>query len=220
MENSNSSQPSKWKQLQLLLNTVNHILIGFVVVYMTFLAKSLSFSDTSLHALVSTIGFHLLAAEAMMCHYPENRLTRNFSHRTKTRLHSALQIVGGSMGLLAAIGKFTKTEVHFTTIHGKFGLATSFMCFASMMGGVVNTYPFLLKKLFKPVQIKLRHNLFGLITFTLAMSTIFLGYNTIFFYKFVDSYFIPFISSVTLVVWLLTIIGPTRSLLGKLKYRR
>lgn len=57
------SYSSKWKQLQSLLNTVNHILIIFVATYMTALCRSLNFVGTARHAFLGTIGVGRLRVE-------------------------------------------------------------------------------------------------------------------------------------------------------------
>lgn len=56
-----------------------------------------------------------------MSHYKVNRITRWLSHKNKSRLHGVLQLVGGSMVLLGALGKFSQKDVHFNTWHGRFG---------------------------------------------------------------------------------------------------
>lgn len=56
-----------------------------------------------------------------MAHYPINPITNRLSHRNKSRFHGVLQLIGGSMVLLAGLGKMSITEVHFTTWHGRFG---------------------------------------------------------------------------------------------------
>lgn len=57
-----------------------------------------------------------------MSHYAYNPVTRNLSHRNKSRFHAILQIIGGGMSLLGSVGKIQATEEnHFSTWHGKFG---------------------------------------------------------------------------------------------------
>lgn len=100
------------------------------------------------------------------------------------------------------------------------GLAATLMCSASILGGIVTYFqPKIAHKLHPPAEIKYRHNLFGIVTFTLAMATIFLGYRTKFFYKHVDAEFIPAISLTTVLVCILTLISPIKSLMDKRKYR-
>lgn len=61
------------------------------------------------------------------------------------------------------------------------------------------------------------HNIFGIATFMLSMTTIFLGYRTAFFDKYVDSEFTPFISLVTIIVTVLSVYGSLQSLISKIK---
>ncbi|XP_067620258.1 transmembrane reductase CYB561D2 [Eurosta solidaginis] len=211
---------SIWLQIQSLLNTINHILIGLIAIYITALARSLNFQDTAMHAFLTVIGFHVLMAEALMSHYPINFVTNSFSHRAKSKIHGILQLGGGSMVLLGALGKFSQTEVHFTTLHGKIGLAATCLCFASLTGGLLNYFqPKFILKIYSPSELKYRHNLFGMITFTLGMWTIFLGYSTKFTYKYADPEFIVALSLAAILVYIFTLIAPMRSFLAKLQYR-
>lgn len=101
------------------------------------------------------------------------------------------------------------------------GLFATFMCFASLLGGILNYFqPKFAHKVFPPSEIKYRHNLFGLLTFTLGMTTITLGYFTKFFTKYVDADVIPAFALATILVYLMTMISPVRSLMDKLKYRK
>ncbi|KNC22746.1 hypothetical protein FF38_04103 [Lucilia cuprina] len=210
-----------WLQIQSLLNTINHVFILLIGVYVTLLARSLDFQDTAMHMFMTVIGFHVLSAEALMAHYPLNPITNSFTHRNKSRFHGILQLIGGSMALLGGLGKIQSTEVHFTTWHGRFGLFATFMCFASILGGILNYFqPKFAHKIYSPSEIKFRHNLFGLLTFSLGMTTITLGYFTQFFTKYVDADVIPAFALATILVYLMTMIAPVRSLLDKLKYRK
>lgn len=65
--------------------------------------------------------FHVLIAQALMSHYKLNPVTRWISHKNKSRFHGVLQLVGGTMVLLGAVGKFSNKDVHFNTWHGRFG---------------------------------------------------------------------------------------------------
>ncbi|XP_020810299.1 cytochrome b561 domain-containing protein 2 [Drosophila serrata] len=209
-----------WLQIQSLLNSINHILIFLVAAFFFVLARSLDFKDTAMHMFMTGIGFHVLIAQAMMSHNKVNPVTRWLSHRNKSRFHAILQIVGGSMVLLGGIGKFSNKDVHFNTWHGRVGAAATFGCAASIVGGFVNYFqPKFALKFFPPSELRFRHNLFGLLTFSLGMGAIYLGYYSKFFTKFVDNDFIPAMMLVTALVYVLTIISPVLSLLTKLRYR-
>ncbi|XP_030376804.1 cytochrome b561 domain-containing protein 2 [Scaptodrosophila lebanonensis] len=219
MSQANNSSLSL--SVQQLLNSINHLLIFLVACFFFVLARSLDFKDTAMHMFMVGIGFHVLVAEALMSHYKLNPITRFLSHRNKSRYHGILQLLGGSMVLLGSLGKISQKEQHFTTWHGKIGLAATFGCAASVLGGILNfLQPKFILKVFPPSELRFRHNLFGLLTFTLGMAAIYLGYYSKFFTRFVDHQFIPAMMLVTVLVYLLTIIAPVRSLLSKLKYRR
>ncbi|XP_030562090.1 cytochrome b561 domain-containing protein 2 [Drosophila novamexicana] len=216
-----SPMSSAWLQIQSILNSINHMLIFLVAVFFFTLARSLDFQDTAMHMFMTGIGFHVLIAQALMSHYKLNPITRWISHKNKSRFHGLLQLVGGSMVLLGALGKFSQKDVHFNTWHGRFGVAAAFGCAASVVGGLVNFFqPKMVLKVMPASELRFRHNLFGLVTFTLGMTAIYLGYYSKFFTRYVDHQFIPAMMLATALVYLLTIIGPLGSLLTKLRYRR
>ncbi|KAH8405099.1 hypothetical protein KR222_001316, partial [Zaprionus bogoriensis] len=214
---------SSWLQIQSILNSINHMFIFLVGAFFFVLARSLNFQDTAMHMFMTGIGFHVLIAQALMSHYRLNPLTRWISHKNKSRYHGLLQLVGGAMVLLGAVGKFANKDVHLNTWHGRFGtcVAAAFGCAASIVGGLVNFFqPKIVLKVLPPSELRFRHNLFGLLTFTLGMIAIYLGYYSKFFTRYVDNQFIPAFMLTTVLVYLFTIIGPVGALLTKLKYRR
>ncbi|XP_013097300.1 uncharacterized protein LOC106080452 [Stomoxys calcitrans] len=214
--------PAIWPQIQSILNTINHVLIILIAVFVTILARSLDFKDTAIHMFLTVIGWNFLAAEALMSHYAYNPITRSLSHRNKSRFHGILQLIGGIMAIWGSLGKIFNTEgEHFTTLHGKLGLIATFSSFASVLGGTVNFFqPKFAHKVYTPAEIKFRHNLFGILGFAFAMNTVVMGYFTEFFTKHVDADVIPAFALATALVFLLTIIGPVTSLIDKMKYRK
>ncbi|KAI9577998.1 cytochrome b561 domain-containing protein 2 [Glossina fuscipes] len=224
METAIANNPNteiNWQQIQSLVNTINHVLIGLIGIYTTLLAKSLNFQDTALHMFLTIIGIHVLGAEALMSHYPYNPLTNRLSHRNKCRYHAVLQMIGGSMALLGVVGKIRSTEVHFATWHGKIGLSAAFMCFSSLCGGFLNYFqPKFIHKIYTKAEVKYRHNFFGMITFSLGIATILLGYFTQFFFKYVDESITPAFVLATALMYVITIISPLQSFRNKLKHRK
>lgn len=108
-----------------------------------------------------------------------------------------------------------------STNHGLVsGAAATFGCAASIVGGLANYFqPKFALKVYPPSELRFRHNLFGILTFSLGMGAIYLGYSSKFFTKFVDNDFIPGMMLVTTLVYVLTLIAPVQSLLTKLRYR-
>lgn len=55
---SSKSKPklALWPQIQSLLNTINHVLILLIGVFITLLGRSLNFQDTAMHMFLTTIG--------------------------------------------------------------------------------------------------------------------------------------------------------------------
>lgn len=45
-----------WAQIQSILNTINHVFILLIGIYVTLLARSLNFQDTAMHMFMAVIG--------------------------------------------------------------------------------------------------------------------------------------------------------------------
>lgn len=56
MATSKKAKVAFWPQIQSLLNTINHVFILLVGVYITLLARSLNFQDTAMHMFMTVIG--------------------------------------------------------------------------------------------------------------------------------------------------------------------
>lgn len=55
-----------WLQIQSLLNTINHVFILLIGVYVTLLARSLNFQDTAMHMFMTVIGVSKPAKSEIM----------------------------------------------------------------------------------------------------------------------------------------------------------
>lgn len=176
-----SRTKSIWIRVEFALNMINHMFIGFVAIYMSWMCMKLDLKKTALHAWLCTLGFNLLMAEGMMTHYNGNLLLFYYSRKTKTTIHWVLQALGGTLGIAGGIIKITQKSSHFTTIHGKVGLAAMIICGLSMISGLSALYSQNLKRFLQPLLNKTVHNFLGIAGFVLAMVTQYYGYETNFF---------------------------------------
>lgn len=99
------------------------------------------------------------------------------------------------------------------------GLSASLMCIASLIGGICNYFQFkFLQYIYTKAMIRFRHNLFGILTYTLGNLAILFGYFTKFGEKhFSNGTLIALVIS-NITIYLLTLVSPCRSLYRKWRH--
>ncbi|CAB4055183.1 CYB561D2 [Lepeophtheirus salmonis] len=133
----------------------------------------------SWHPACMIIAFGLLSLQAILIFSPISSLTPNSPRGDKVQLHWIFQC----FGLFALIAGFTSvflnkeinSRKHFTTWHGRFGLATLIGFITIFIGGVVANYSINFRSYIKPVKLKMYHATSGMIVFFFAMSTLYLA---------------------------------------------
>ena len=74
MTDNNKPKVAFWPQMQSLLNTINHIFILLVGVYITLLARSLNFQDTAMHMFLTVVGVSSKRGNSVMCLVKSNQM--------------------------------------------------------------------------------------------------------------------------------------------------
>ncbi|XP_037822607.1 uncharacterized protein LOC119611180 [Lucilia sericata] len=209
----NSKSPSYCQIFEFILVSINRLLIGFVTIYMGWMCLRLKYEDIPFHAVLCTLGFVCLMSEGLLSHYRGNAWTLLCFRTEKSRTHWILQLTGSIIGLVGIGIKCYIEEVHFHTVHGLVGLATAVLLILSLLTGLSALYATEMKHYMQPLCNKAFHNIWGLLTFTLAMISMYTAYETeIFFQHSLDAAnyqdFKWLIQSCIVIIWLLTCYGP------------
>lgn len=110
-----------------------------------------------------------------------NFLTQSLSHQNRVTVHWILQTFALILITIAQtcifINKNNLNKEHYQTTHSLFGVTTYMLTLVSSIGGIFTKFSLQLKKMMKPVIIKIMHSFAGLLTYMLAMTTICLGIN-------------------------------------------
>ncbi|TRY62968.1 hypothetical protein TCAL_06858 [Tigriopus californicus] len=136
----------------------------------------------SWHPTCMSVAFILLLLQAIVVFSPESSLFPTTPRPEKVQLHWILHAFGTASAVFGFAAVYLNKEMnnrkHFTTWHGKFGLATVVGVFCAVVGGLVAKYALNFRKYVKPINIKMYHATAGMIVFCLAMATVFLaGYS-------------------------------------------
>lgn len=108
---------------EICINTINHVLIGTVAIYMTWLCIRVDYDLFNLHVIFTTLGYQLLMCEAILALYSGNVWSGLLQRRTKSKVHLVLQILGSSLALSGVIIELyiKKWVFKWTNNHAIFG---------------------------------------------------------------------------------------------------
>ncbi|XP_037049821.1 uncharacterized protein LOC119084089 [Bradysia coprophila] len=168
---------STWEVTVNAVNTLTHVMVGFVSVYMCYVAYERGYSNISMHVLLCALGYQLLMAEGILALAPFNVWTIFFTRRTKTIIHWSMQAFGGAFAIIGMAYEYWGRTSHFRSIHSKLGLASFAFLILTMLNGVTNLFSREMRSLVKPVYQRFFHNLMALVTFVLGMAALYYGFE-------------------------------------------
>jgi len=132
----------------------------------------------SWHPTCMTVCFILLMLQAIVLFSQESSLVPTTQRSEKVQLHWILHAFGVTSAAFGFAAVYLNKEIngrkHFVSWHGKFGLATLCGVCLAVLGGLLAKYSVTetLRKLVKPINMKLYHATGGMMIFILAMVTV------------------------------------------------
>lgn len=203
--------------VQLLLNTLNHALIGFVFMYTVWVCYKNGFQLIfTWHVLLCVFGFHVLMAESIMAFYSGCSWAVALTHPQRKTTHWVMQVVGsGSIIVGIALEIYfreTKKKKHFSSPHSILGLIALVLLVLSMCNGLGSLYAVELRKRMKPMYIKLSHHFIGLACFVIGMASLFIGYSKKIFKHNTTPELLVALQIMTILVILLSVLGVLRTI--------
>ncbi|KAM3968183.1 transmembrane reductase CYB561D2-like [Aphomia sociella] len=166
---------TKPSYINIVSNISAFVFLGIIIYY--------SFADGislfSFHPTLMSIGWLLIMTSAINAITPGDLATEWMPIRLRSARHWVLQVFGGiiiTIGFVVIIcNKIGNNSAHFTSYHGKFGLASYICMLVTMLGGIGALYSLKLKQYLPPIYTKLLHASIGLVTFCLGITSISLG---------------------------------------------
>lgn len=129
----------------------------------------------------------ILMSHAILTMSDSNYFTYQLGFKSRIELHWILQTTAAiliSIGSAAIIvNKVYAEKNHFETIHSIFGVITYITTLITIGGGVITKYSLKWKSYIRPVTTKILHSFAGILCYILAITTIMLGLNSIWFRK-------------------------------------
>lgn len=158
------------------MDTVNHILIVLVTIYLVYHAAK-EYSVTNIHVILCTIGYVLLMSEAIVVLASDNVLTASLSRRASKHLHWVLQALGLILNLVGVGVMYNAKSVHFLSIHGITGITSLVIVCTVTIFGYPVWIAWKLRKFVRPVNVKFLHNFLGTAGFVIGMVSQCYGYE-------------------------------------------
>lgn len=211
------SGPNPLALVEGIVNTINHMLIGSVTIYILWLYISIPYEIYNLHSIFGCLAYQFFMAEAILVFYEYNSWTQQLSRRTKGWIHLILQhlavgcaLTGFGVELYVKGGNF-----YWNNNHMFLGLTATFLLiFNTILGLIVfNAGIPGIRRFISPVYIKFLHNLLGIACFVIGMTTLYFGYGRNFMLiDFVNDDVRRGLRAGTLTSAILTSLGAARTL--------
>ncbi|XP_054473495.1 transmembrane reductase CYB561D2 [Anoplopoma fimbria] len=169
---------------------LSHCICIVFTVFITVLSRP-GTSWFSWHPFFMTLAFSFFMTEAILLFSPYGSLLKQFSHKTKGRVHWILQCLCVSCAVLglAAItyNKHLNGKPHFTSWHGFLGLLTVCVVGLQSLAAVPLIYHSLAKG-WSLAKLKRYHAATGLVTYLLGSASLLLGLSSGWFTAAVGEY--------------------------------
>jgi len=142
----------------------------------------------------------------------DNILTRKLSREQRLKAHWSLQISAGICILIAFICIFiyksNGNRDHFATTHGYVGFLTLLFCLGTVSGGLFAAFSVNFRHFVKPAVIKVIHVSFGVISYSMAVLTMFYGLNHAWTQERLSAGWINTLIGIVGVIWLYIVATP------------
>ncbi|XP_026330953.1 uncharacterized protein LOC113238329 [Hyposmocoma kahamanoa] len=165
-----------WHICQTTLNMIGRLCIGIVVgICIAFAFRNgVPLNATSQHIVLCVIGYQLLMAEACLALAPGS-WTSIFTLVNKRRVHWILQVFGSTLAIAGSVLKIIDKDVHWVTLHGRFGLVAMGFTILSLINGLTSLYAYELRRIIPGNLSKLTHICFGAVAFLTSCITLICG---------------------------------------------
>ncbi|XP_053692040.1 uncharacterized protein LOC128740521 [Sabethes cyaneus] len=214
-----SSTETTVKYVEVLFNTINHVLIGYVTIYLSYVSYMNGFSNIfSWHIFLCAIGYHFFMAESFLTLYSSNSWTSMNDAGTKRHLHWILQAIG-FVTIFVGTGleiysKEQNKRAHFKSDHAITGLVSMVFILLSMLNGIASYFAAKIRHIIRPIYVKLCHYLTGIVAFVIGMVSLALEYSPRRMQSVENK---NMLISFTTIVIALTLIGAVKTIYGQMK---
>ncbi|XP_037038801.1 cytochrome b561 domain-containing protein 1-like [Bradysia coprophila] len=202
------------QKLEFYLNSLNHILIGAVSLYVTWYCYHFGISAYTMHVWLSILAYQLFMAEAILALYSTNSWSFFHALKTKRNIHWIIQIFATLFAIVGTICVYWGRPTHFMTVHSVTGLISLILVVIVAINGLPALWSFEFGKWSRihPVYLKLFHNLIGIFAFIIGMVSLYYGYLYTYFVESDEKDISPWLIGVLFVTTIFSLFGALKSL--------
>ncbi|KAJ6636178.1 putative transmembrane reductase [Pseudolycoriella hygida] len=201
------------------LNTVRHLVILLLIVFVAYCSFSDGFSLFAFHPPLMLTGFLLLMTEAVMVFSNDRAFNQKITGKNRLDLHGTLQFGAGICILLGFLSiKYSKAESNDEeepSFHSNVGYTACLLTAGAFGGGTLARYGGLLKLPVKVIQIF--HAIFGSFAYYLALNAICSGLNSTWLLTIVSQNTIYGLMGVVIIIGIRTLYAPIFGVYGRVK---
>ncbi|KAG4067564.1 hypothetical protein HA402_005336 [Bradysia odoriphaga] len=200
------------------INLINHVVIGLVAVYMTWISAKAEAKPMTWHAWSCTFGYQVLMIEGIMTLLPQNIWSAKYETQTKRTIHWILQTVGSLLALSGMVVEYVNYRgKHFATNHAIVGLISGVFLMIGLCNGCLALWSIELRKMFRPVVLKCLHNFIGVTAVVLGIVSLYYGYEKKFMVRNSNKDVQMALKVVAIVTIIFSLTGPMQSMYRQVK---
>ncbi|XP_017778449.1 PREDICTED: cytochrome b561 domain-containing protein 2-like [Nicrophorus vespilloides] len=183
-ENGSIQAESKlWDNIMKYINTLAHLSIVGVTIYLIFLCFVKEFEYFTWHPFLYTIGWFLFMTEGVLMISKDNFFNSKLTHLLKVRFHWLLQTAASGCSIAGFVIIVVKKTRHFRSWHGLMGLLSMVFLVPTCLNGILALFNVKLRMYISPTVNKFFHAISGILTVVLGSITMVLSLYTNWFSK-------------------------------------
>ncbi|XP_072949966.1 uncharacterized protein [Epargyreus clarus] len=199
------------------LNLLAYLLIGVTVgISLLFsFSNGLPLGSTAMHIVLCVMGYQLLMAVAILSLSPNNGWSAFLTLRDKRRVHTVLQVMGSALAISGSFIKILNKEVHWNSLHGKYGLVALVFTTVSLVNGLSSLYAFEWRRCLPGNLSKLTHICFGIVAYATSSVSLCYGFDKVFFRAWATEAFATTLIAFTGIITFIVIFNPIITFFSK-----
>ncbi|XP_073953161.1 uncharacterized protein [Choristoneura fumiferana] len=180
-----NSWDSAWLAICQFINLLHHMQIAIVVFCLWHFALTVepngTITNLQLHIIFAGTGYQLFLVEAVLTLHRHNSWSFQLSQDGKRIVHGCLQLIGSVMVIAGSFLALSEAEMVINTPHGYCGVIALAFSLASFISGIIALFSSKVRLMIKSGPIKILHVALGLISLSMGLITMAIGFNMPYF---------------------------------------
>ncbi|KAJ8717890.1 hypothetical protein PYW07_005820 [Mythimna separata] len=187
------------------VNVLTHVLIFLTVLICILFSCNSTVGLYELHIILCVLGYQFFMCQGTLIMSQYNSWSMYISRRYKKHIHWSMQVLAAILVTIGTAFIIQMKSVHFTSIHGKLGLAALVCCLASLLNGLLAMYPRKLSSCISVFWIRFFHYVTGIASLFLATGSLCAAFEYRSFKVWTGNEDV-FVPTITAFTWIFTIL--------------